>query len=43
MNNAWLGFKGEIWKEKIDVADFIKENYTEYLGDESCFRKSRKL
>ena len=31
----WDKFKGEKWKEKIDVEDFIKENYTEYTGDES--------
>lgn len=32
---AWNNFKGDKWKKDIDVADFIKENYTEYLGDES--------
>ena len=28
-------FKGEKWKKQIDVEDFIRSNYTEYLGDES--------
>jgi len=33
--DAWRDFKGGNWTEKIDVTDFIKQNYTEYLGDES--------
>ena len=32
---AWKGFKGEKWKNEIDVADFILENYKEYKGDDS--------
>lgn len=32
---AWRKFKGEKWKQTIDVATFIKENYKEYKGDES--------
>ncbi len=35
MNQAWRNFKGEKWQKNIDVADFIKENYKEYQGDES--------
>ena len=35
MEKAWRGFKGTKWQENIDVADFIKENYKEYKGDES--------
>ncbi len=31
----WNEFKGETWKKSINVADFIKENYTEYLGDDN--------
>ena len=31
----WNLFKGEVWKTKINVKDFILENYTEYLGDDS--------
>ena len=29
------GFKGRIWKEEINVRDFIQNNYTPYAGDES--------
>ncbi len=32
---AWTNFKGENWKNKIDVEDFIINNYKEYLGDDS--------
>ncbi len=32
---GWEFFKGESWKNKIDVEDFILNNYKEYLGDES--------
>ena len=31
----WKNFKGEIWKNEVNVADFIKENYHEYKGDDS--------
>lgn len=31
----WNGFKGEIWKNEINVRDFIQSNYKEYTGDES--------
>ncbi len=30
-----MEFKGEKWKNNIDVENFIMENYTEYTGDES--------
>ena len=33
-------FKGEKWKKQIDVEDFIRSNYTEYLGDESFLEGS---
>lgn len=33
--DAWKDFKGESWKNNIDVNDFILNNYTEYLGDDS--------
>ncbi len=33
--SAWAGFKGESWKETIDVRDFILANYKEYRGDDS--------
>ena len=32
---AWKNFKGDNWKNNIDVEDFILNNYKEYLGDES--------
>ena len=35
MMKAWDNFKGEKWKQTIDVSDFINENYTEYLGDDT--------
>jgi len=31
----WNLFKGEKWKNKVDVKNFILENYTEYQGDDS--------
>ncbi|WP_159639410.1 formate C-acetyltransferase [Erysipelothrix anatis] len=34
MYNQWNGFKGNYWKENIDTRDFIKQNYTEYRGDD---------
>ena len=30
----WNNFKGEIWKNEINVNDFIKSNYTEYKDNE---------
>ena len=33
--DAWKGFKDGVWQENINVADFIKENYKEYKGDDS--------
>ena len=35
MSNAWRSFKGRIWKEDVNVRDFIQANYTPYDGDES--------
>ena len=29
------GFKGDKWKNEIDVKQFILDNYTEYKGDEN--------
>ena len=36
----WDKFKGNKWKEGIDVSDFIINNYTEYKGDESFLVRS---
>ena len=33
--NAWRGFKEGNWTNNIDVTEFIRLNYTEYLGDDS--------
>ena len=39
----WKGFKGEKWKEKINVSAFIDSNYKEYRGDDSfLMSKSKK-
>lgn len=32
---AYKDFKGSKWQEKININDFILENYTEYTGDET--------
>ena len=31
----WNGFEGRIWKEEVNVRDFIQNNYEPYDGDES--------
>ena len=36
--NEWKDFKGNIWKDNIDVKQFILDNYTEYKGDESFLK-----
>ncbi len=33
--DQWEGFEGRLWKEEINVRDFIQKNYTPYDGDES--------
>jgi len=35
---AWKNFKGNKWKNNIDVENFIEENYKEYTGDESFLK-----
>ena len=32
---GWEGFEGRIWKDEINVRDFIQKNYKPYDGDES--------
>ena len=34
-NEQWAGFEGRIWREEINVRDFIQKNYKPYDGDES--------
>lgn len=38
--DAWRNFKGETWKNTIDVRDFIMSNVTPYTGDESFLTES---
>ena len=33
--DQWEGFSGRLWKEEVNVRDFIQNNYTPYEGDES--------
>jgi len=37
MNNyqEWDGFEGRIWKDEVNVRDFIQKNYKPYDGDET--------
>ncbi|MBP2335703.1 formate C-acetyltransferase [Saccharothrix coeruleofusca] len=30
---AWAGFRGQAWRNAIDVRGFIQDNYTPYTGD----------
>ncbi|MEQ6376067.1 formate C-acetyltransferase [Bacillaceae bacterium S4-13-56] len=36
----WQGFKSGKWMDRIDVRDFIQENYTPYEGDEAFLEGS---
>ena len=36
----WEGFEGRLWKEEINVRDFIQKNYKPYDGDESFLSSS---
>jgi len=42
MFEAWKGFKGTKWQKEIDVSDFIKNNYTQYIGDDSFLQSPTK-
>lgn len=33
--DAWRGFAGQAWRERVDVRDFIQSNLTPYEGDAS--------
>jgi formate C-acetyltransferase len=33
--DPWSGFVGDTWRTAVDVADFIRHNYTPYTGDGS--------
>ena len=36
----WNKFKGEVWKNEINVRDFIQQNYKEYTGDDSFLKEA---
>lgn len=38
--NYWNNFKGDLWKNEINVRDFIQCNYTPYIGDDSFLENS---
>ena len=31
--DQWEGFGGHLWKEEVNVRDFIQHNYTQYDGE----------
>ena len=39
----WDGFEGRLWKEEINVRQFIQDNYTPYDGDESFLARQAAL
>lgn len=47
LKNIQVGFKGTIWKEEINVRDFIQHNYAPYEGDDTFLvgstEKTRKV
>ena len=36
----WNGFKGQLWRDEINVRDFIQSNYKEYTGDGAFLAKA---
>ena len=42
MKQEWNEFVGGRWQQTVDVEDFIKNNYQEYLGDESFLKGASK-
>ncbi|GAA0786852.1 formate C-acetyltransferase [Hathewaya limosa] len=39
MFKQWENFKGQLWKDEINVRDFIQKNYTLYEGDDTFLSK----
>ena len=39
-NQQWNGFVGTLWREEINLRDFIQHNYTQYDGNESFLADS---
>lgn len=35
MDSAWRTFKGYVWKDEVNLRDFIQENYEPYMDDDS--------
>lgn len=33
--DAWRNFKGDVWRKRIDVSDFVRDNYQPYYGEAS--------
>ncbi len=31
--NPWRDFKGEVWRKRLDVNEFVRDNYEPYAGD----------
>ena len=42
MNIAWRGFAPGGWKDRVDVRDFIQQNYTPYEGDDAFLRPTER-
>lgn len=46
-HTAWNGFKGDVWRNEINVRDFIMNNYVPYEGDDrflvSSTERTRKV
>lgn len=42
MNKQWKHFKDGVWKNEINVRNFIQSNYTPYEGDDSFLAESTK-
>ncbi len=40
MFKQWEGFEGHIWKDEVNVRDFIQKNYHPYDGDETFLEGS---
>ena len=40
--DAWRGFTGTAWQSTVDVAEFIRHNYTPYLGDAAFLVGARR-
>jgi formate C-acetyltransferase len=40
--DAWQGFRDNVWKDSVDVRDFIQTNYKPYLGGSSFLQGATK-